>query len=103
MTPRQALRLATRGGARTLGRDDIGQIKVGHCADLALFRTDTVGMAGGAVHDPIGALLLCSSQNADYTLVNGKVVVEKGELKTLELPKLIGQHNSLASRLASSM
>jgi cytosine/adenosine deaminase-related metal-dependent hydrolase len=103
MTPRQALRLATRGGARTLGRDDIGQIKVGHCADLALFRTDTVGMAGGAVHDPIGALLLCSSQNADYTLVNGKVVVEKGELKTLEMPKLIGQHNSLASRLASSM
>jgi 8-oxoguanine deaminase len=102
MTPRQALTLATKGGAKTLGRPDIGQIEKGFCADIAMFRTDTVGMAGGAIHDPIGALLLCSSQNADYTIVNGRVVVEKGELKTLELPKLIAQHNSLAHSLAAS-
>ena len=102
MTPRQALTLATKGGAKTLGRPDIGQIEKGFCADIAMFRTDTVGMAGGAIHDPIGALLLCSSQNADYTIVNGRVVVEKGELKTTELPKLIAQHNSLALSLAAS-
>ena len=102
MTPRQALTLATKGGAKTLGRPDIGQIEKGFCADIAMFRTDTVGMAGGAIHDPIGALLLCSSQNADYTIVNGRVLVEKGELKTLELPKLIAQHNSLAHSLAAS-
>jgi cytosine/adenosine deaminase-related metal-dependent hydrolase len=103
MTPRQALALATKGGAKTLGRSDVGQIEKGFCADIAMFRTDTVGMAGGAIHDPIGALLLCSSQNADYTIVNGRVVVEKGELKTIELPKLISQHNSLAKTLASSV
>ena len=103
MTPRQALALATKGGAKTLGRSDVGQIEKGFCADIAMFRTDTVGMAGGAIHDPIGALLLCSSQNADYTIVNGRVIVEKGELKTIELPKLISQHNSLAKTLASSV
>jgi cytosine/adenosine deaminase-related metal-dependent hydrolase len=79
MTPRNALKLATRGGAQVLGRaHDIGQIAVGYCADLAMFRTDTVAMAGGAVHDPVGALLLCSSANADYTIVNGRVVVREG-------------------------
>jgi cytosine/adenosine deaminase-related metal-dependent hydrolase len=68
MTPRDALRLATRGGAEVLGRaHDIGQIRAGFCADLALFRTDTLAMAGGAVHDPVGALMLCASANADFT------------------------------------
>jgi hypothetical protein len=68
-----------------------------------MYRTDTVGMSGGAVHDPIGALLLCASQNADYTIVNGKVVVDKGELKTLNLEALIHQHNAYAQQLTQSL
>jgi cytosine/adenosine deaminase-related metal-dependent hydrolase len=99
MTPQDALKLATRGGAQTLGRQDIGQISVGYCADLALFRTDTLEMAGGAVHDPVGALLLCASQNTDYTIVNGEVLVDKGELQRVELPPLILRHNQLAMEL----
>ena len=99
MTPQDALKLATRGGAQTLGRQDIGQITVGYCADLALFRTDTLELAGGAVHDPVGALLLCASQNTDYTIVNGEVVVDKGELQRVELPPLILRHNQLAMEL----
>ena len=103
MTPRDALRLATRGGAEVLGRShDIGQIKEGYCADLAMFRTDTLAMAGGAVHDPVGALLLCASGNADYTIVNGRVVVRGGRLATLEIEPLIEQHNSQALELALS-
>lgn len=101
MTPRDALRLATRGGARVLGRShDLGQIKVGYCADLALFRLDTVAMAGGAVHDPVGALLLCASAPADHTIVNGQVVVRSGQLTTLDLPPLVEQHNRHAIDLA---
>ena len=101
MTPRDALRLATRGGAQVLGRaHDIGQIALGYCADLALFRTDTLAMAGGAVHDPVGALLLCSSANADYTLVNGRVVVREGQITTVDMGPLIERHNSLARALA---
>ena len=101
MTPRDALRLATRGGARVLGRShDLGQVKASYCADLALYRIDTVAMAGGAVHDPVGALLLCASQNADYTIVNGRVVVREGQLTTVDLGPLIERHNQLAMQLA---
>jgi cytosine/adenosine deaminase-related metal-dependent hydrolase len=101
MTPRDALKLATRGGAQVLGRaHDIGQITVGYCADLAMFRTDTVAMAGGAVHDPVGALLLCSSANADYTIVNGRVVVREGRIATVDMGPLIERHNALARQLA---
>jgi cytosine/adenosine deaminase-related metal-dependent hydrolase len=103
MTPRDALRLATRGGAEVLGRaHDIGQIREGYCADLAMFRTDTLAMAGGAVHDPVGALLLCASGNSDYTMVNGHFVVREGRIATLEIEPLIEAHNRLAVELASS-
>jgi cytosine/adenosine deaminase-related metal-dependent hydrolase len=96
-----ALRLATRGGAEVLGRaHELGQIKEGYCADIAMFRTDTLSMAGGAVHDPVGALLLCASDNADYTLVNGRVVVRQGEIATVDMGPLIERHNQLAMQLA---
>ena len=101
MTPRDTLRLATRGGAQVLGRaHELGQIKAGFCADIALFRTDTLGMAGGAVHDPVGALLLCASENADYTIVNGRVVVRQGQITTVDMGPLIERHNQLAMQLA---
>ena len=101
MTPRDSLRVATRGGAQVLGRaHDIGQITPGYCADIAMFRTDTLAMAGGAIHDPIGALMLCASQNADYTVVNGRVVVRDGQLATVDLGPLIERHNQLAMQLA---
>ena len=101
MTPRDALRLATRGGAQVLGRaHELGQIREGYCADLAMFRTDTLAMAGGAVHDPVGALLLCASENADFTVVNGRVVVREGRIVTLDMGPLIERHNRLALQLA---
>ena len=101
MTPRDALRLATRGGAEVLGRaHELGQIRPGYCADIAMFRTDTLNMAGAAVHDPVGALLLCASDNADYTIVNGRVVVRKGEIATVDMGPLIERHNQLAMQLA---
>lgn len=101
MTPRDALSLASRGGAVVLGRSDIGHIAVGMCADLALFDLDTLGFAGGAVHDPVGALLLCASPPADYTIVNGCVVVRKGQLTTVDLGPLLERHNALAVQLAA--
>ena len=103
MTPRDALRLGTRGSAAVLGRArDIGQITPGYCADLALFKMDTLGFAGGAVHDPVGALLLCASAQANHVVVNGRVVVDAGHLTTVDLPVLIEQHNRLAVQLVRS-
>ena len=102
MTARDALQLATRGGAEVLGRKDIGQIKVGMCADLALFDLRTLNFAGGAVHDPVGSLMLCASANAAYTIVHGRVVVENGQLCTVDLGPLIERHNAFSKALANA-
>ena len=102
MTARDALALATRGGAEVLGRKDIGYLAAGMCADLALFDLRTLGFAGGAVHDPVGSLLLCASPQAAYTVVNGRVVVREGQLATVELRPLLERHNQLAITLAQT-
>jgi len=102
MTARDVLAVATRGGAAVLGRSDIGHLAVGMCADLVLFDLDTLGFAGGAVHDPVGSLLLCASPQADTTIVNGKVVVRHGHLCTVDLGPLVERHNALASQLAAA-
>lgn len=101
MTARDALALATTGGAQVLGRSDIGHLAVGMSADLALWDLNTLAMAGGAAHDPVGALLLCASPQAAYTIVNGQVVVRQGRITTVEIEPLIEAHNGYAWVLAS--
>jgi cytosine/adenosine deaminase-related metal-dependent hydrolase len=100
MTARDALHLATRGGAQVLGRRDIGHLAVGMCADLAVFDLRTVDFAGGAVHDPVASLLLCASPRAAYAVVNGRVVVREGRITTIDLPPLLERHNRMAVALA---
>ena len=101
MTARDMLAVATRGGARVLGRDDIGHLAPGMAADLALFDLRSLGFAGGAVHDPVAALLLCAPAQAAYTVVNGRVVVREGQLATVDLGPLVERHNRLAVQLAN--
>jgi cytosine/adenosine deaminase-related metal-dependent hydrolase len=101
MTARDALRLATRGGAEVLGRKDIGQLSVGYCADMALFDLRSLSFAGGAVHDAIGSLMLCASAPAAYTVVNGRVVVSEGQLTRVDLGRVIERHNHFAIQLAA--
>ena len=98
MSARAALQLATRGGARVLGRDDLGVIAPGMAADLALFRLDDVTFAG-ALHDPVAALLFCAPRRADVTIVNGRVIVRDGQLTSVDLPVLVERHNCLARQL----
>ena len=103
MTARDALRLATRGGAQVLGRaHDIGQITPGYVADLAMFDVNTLPMAGGAVHDAVGSLLLCASGPARHTVVHGRLVVRDGQLTTVDLGPLVERHNRLAVQLAEA-
>ncbi|PXW98848.1 cytosine/adenosine deaminase-related metal-dependent hydrolase [Sphaerotilus hippei] len=99
MTARDALELATRGGARVLGRDDIGHLAPGMAADLVLWPLDTLAMAGGAVHDPLAALLLCASPQVAWSLVDGRVLVREGQLTTLALGPLLERHDRLARQL----
>ncbi len=98
MTARQALQLGTEGGGSILGRNDVGRLEVGKQADLALFRLDDLAFAG-ASHDEVAALVFCHAPRADYTLVQGRVVVDQGRLVTLELEPLIERHQKLSRAL----
>ena len=102
MSARDALALATRGGAKVLGRKDIGHLAVGMCADVALFDLDTLGFAGGAVHDPVGALVLCASAQAGWVVVDGRVVVREGRLTTVDMGSLVERHNVVAMALTNA-
>ncbi|HEX6609068.1 MAG TPA: 8-oxoguanine deaminase [Chloroflexia bacterium] len=99
MTARAALRLATRGGAAVLGRDDIGYLAPGMAADFIGYRLDTLGLAGGAVHDPLAALVFCHPPQVDLSVINGRVRVADGVLLDVDLPPLIARHNALARAL----
>jgi cytosine/adenosine deaminase-related metal-dependent hydrolase len=98
MTAREALEIATLGGARVLGRDDIGALAPGMAADFAAFDVSGVAYAG-ALHDPVAALVFCASANVAHSVVNGRFVVRDGRLTTLDLPSVVARHNRLAAAL----
>ncbi|MBN1261337.1 MAG: 8-oxoguanine deaminase [Anaerolineae bacterium] len=99
LSAEEALWIATRGGAEVLGRDDIGQLEPGKAADFIALRLDTLGYAGGAVHDPLAATVFCQPQNVDLSVINGRIIVEDGQLATVDLPPLIERHNAIAQKL----
>ncbi len=95
---REALEVATLGGASVLGRDDVGMIAPEMAADFIAFRIDSHEFAG-ALNDPVAALIFCQPQRVDLSVINGKVVVRDGILQTLDLPVLVEQHNAISRRL----
>jgi 8-oxoguanine deaminase len=101
MSARQALELATRGGAAVLGRTDIGSLQPGKAGDFTAINLSKIDFAG-ALHDPVAALVFCAPVKADYTVVGGEFVVKEGQLQTLDLPVHIERHNAAAARLLSA-
>ena len=100
MTARETLSMATRGGAAVLGRDDIGVLAPGYAADIAAFNTRGIDFAG-AQWDILAGLIFCASGNSNYTIVNGKVIVDKGMLTTMNMTKLLERHNAMTADLMS--
>jgi len=101
MPARRALRLATRGGAAVLGRDDIGVLAPGMAADIVLFGLDDLGLAGG-MHDPVGALALTTGiRRAGWVMVDGKVVVEDGRLVHLDESELQARANRASAQMVA--
>lgn len=98
LTAREVLELATLGGARVLGRDDIGALAPGMAADIVTIPLDEIGLAG-AHHDPLAALFFCHVPRVQHSIVHGRVVVRDGQLQTLDLPRLLERHNRLARTL----
>ncbi|MCU0486508.1 MAG: 8-oxoguanine deaminase [Anaerolineales bacterium] len=98
MTARQALEIATRGSASVLGRQDLGSLEPGKCADFFTVNLHRLDFAG-ALHDPLAALVFCAPVRVDNTVVGGQFVVRDGQLVTLDLPVLIEKHNRAAQRI----
>jgi 8-oxoguanine deaminase len=97
-TAREALELATLGGARVLQRNDIGSLEPGNAADLVAFRVDGLEHAGGQ-SDPVASLLTCAPGRAWLSVINGRVIVEQGEMKGVEMGALVERHNRIARGL----
>ena len=99
MPARAALRIATRGGAAVLGRDDIGSLEPGKAADIAIFSLSGIDFAG-SLSDPLAALLFCGSgHRAKHVLVNGKLVVKDGKLVRASEEKIAARANKAAAKL----
>lgn len=101
MTARQALEIATRGSAKVLGREDIGSLQSGKCADFFSVNLNRLDYAG-ALHDPLAATIFCAPVRADYTVVGGEYVVKDGQLLTVDLSQLVESHNQAARKLLES-
>ena len=100
MTARQALELATVGGAGVLHRaDELGSLEPGKCADLSLWDLSALEFAGAA--DPVAALVHCGAQYADLVMVNGAVLVRRGRLVNEHLYGFIPRQREITRRLCA--
>lgn len=97
ITPHRVLGWASKGSARLLGRDDIGELAVDKQADLALFKLDELRFSGS--HDPLSALLLCGANRADRMMIGGTWRVIDGQIEGLDVAQLIADHRQAAKQL----
>ncbi len=98
LTAWQALEIATVGGARVLGRDDIGRLAPNMAADFIGFRLERLDYAG-ALHDPVAALVFCTPQKVDLSVINGKVIVEDGHFTRFDPEPIVRRHNAIARQM----
>ena len=100
MSAREALEIATLGGAQVLGRNDCGSLAPGKRADIAVW--DMRGIEAAGAWDPVAALVLCGPGQARHLFVEGRQVVRDHQLATIDLPRVIERQNALARRLANA-
>ena len=98
---REALELATLGGAQVLNRDDIGSLEEGKAADLVSFRVDDLNHAGGQ-SDPVASLLTCAPGQVWYSIINGQTVVDQGLIPGLDITALVEKHNQISARMLNT-
>ena len=98
LTARDALALGTRGGAAVLGRDDVGSLEAGKCADFAIWRVDGLELAGA--QDPVAGLVLSAPHRVDRLVVGGEDVVRDGRLVRADEDEVAREHRRAAKRFA---
>jgi cytosine/adenosine deaminase-related metal-dependent hydrolase len=95
----EALEMATLGGAKVLGRDDLGSLAPGKAADFIGVNMERLEYAGAACHDPMAALILCTPPAVDLSVIDGLVVVEDGRIPGFDLERAIARQNELAAEM----
>ena len=95
---REALYTATRGGAKVLNRNDIGQIAVGKAADFAVYDLNQISLSG-TWSDSLAGLVFCSPMHTAYTICNGRVISESGNMSNFDLGVSLDEHKSASKRL----
>lgn len=98
LTAREAIRLATRGGAAVLRRDDIGSLEAGKCADVAVWRTD--GLELGGADDPVAGMVFAGPHRADLLIVDGQAVVRDGQLVNADETEIAQAHRLQARKFS---
>ncbi len=99
MSAREALEIATLGGAQTLGRSDLGSLEPGKRADFAIWPTDTIAQSGQT--DPVAGLILCGPVAPRDVFVEGRGVVRDGRLSTIDLDATLRHHRALSQALVA--
>jgi 8-oxoguanine deaminase len=99
LTVEEALGMGTLGGAKVLGRDDIGYLAPGMAADFIGIDLERIEYAGAACHDPMGTVVMCTPPTVDFSVINGRVVVEDGLVPGLDRGRLIARQNELAIQM----
>jgi cytosine/adenosine deaminase-related metal-dependent hydrolase len=99
LTAREALRLATLGGAEVLGRDDIGSLEPGKRADFAVWRTDGLELGGAA--DVVAGFVFSAPHRVDRLLVGGEEVVRDGHLVRADEEDIACEQRRQARRFAA--
>ena len=99
MAAREALEIATLGGARVLGREECGSLEVGRQADIAIW--DVSGIEAAGAWDPVAALVLSGPTRVRDLIVKGRRIVREGQVATLDLPVWIERQNRRAGELAA--
>jgi cytosine/adenosine deaminase-related metal-dependent hydrolase len=98
LTAREALRLGTRGSAAVLGREDLGSLEAGRCADIAIWNTD--GLEYGGADDPVAALVLAGPHRVERLLVGGEDVVRDSRLVRADEEEIAQEHRRQAQKFA---
>jgi cytosine/adenosine deaminase-related metal-dependent hydrolase len=98
LSARDALEMATRGGASVLGRDDIGALAPGMSADFIAVKLNQLGLSG-AERDPLAALIMCGPFKVDYSFINGREMIRQGEFTRLDVDELLASHRRIMTRI----
>jgi cytosine/adenosine deaminase-related metal-dependent hydrolase len=98
LSAREALEMATRGGAALLGRDDIGHLAPGMSADFIAIKRDQLGLSG-TERDPLAALVLCGPFRVDYSYINGREIIGGGAFRSFDVETALADHRRVMNRI----